>query len=79
MDPSWRNKKAIIDNSLVAGPAAHAMREPRRSNAMGRKLRAPSCECLIMKLESLKVSDRSALLPGSSFGLSNISEGGARA
>ncbi len=50
----------------------------RRSNPMGRMLRAPSCECLMMKLESLKVSDRSALLPGSSFGLSDVSEGGAR-
>jgi hypothetical protein len=32
----------------------------------------------MMKIESLKVSDRSALLPGSSFGLSDISEAGAR-
>jgi hypothetical protein len=31
----------------------------------------------MMKLESLKVSDRSALLPGSSFWLSDISEGRA--
>ena len=38
----------------------------------------PSCQCLMMKLESIKVSDRSVLLLGSSFGLSDISEGSAR-
>jgi len=32
----------------------------------------------MMKLESFKVRDRSALSPGSSFGLSDISEGGVR-
>jgi hypothetical protein len=31
----------------------------------------------MMKLESIKVSDRSALSLGSSFGLSDIGEGGA--
>jgi hypothetical protein len=40
---------------------------------------ALACECLMMKLESLKVSDRPALLPGSSPGPRDIRKGGARA